>query len=225
MLPFSTKVFISQLILFISICSSTQAQTKKVKKAVAIAVVDSPKISFKTKKFIQDTLVKSYYRKCLKDIKLYSDAVKVVVERVEGTVNIDYVGYKNEPTFAPTHQIPAIKNFIEGDLNNDNFNDLIVSVYYNQGSRPRLHIYCYITTNKKLKLHKMYTIHELGLCENGTDTSGRFFPGRIENGMLVGTVECLQDGDPGCCPSLEMDTYFKFDNGLKFVRQFKRKKS
>lgn len=69
----------------------------------------------------------------------------------------------------------------------------------------------------------MYTIHELGICGNGADTSGRFFPERIENWELIGRTECLQSGDPGCCPSLEMISYFKFEKGLKFVRQERKK--
>jgi hypothetical protein len=90
---------------------------------------------------------------------------------------------------------------------------------------PRLDIYCYITKNKKLQFFEKHSIHSLGICGNITDTTGRFFPAKIENGELVGETQCLQAGDPGCCPSLELITYFKFEDGFKFVRQEPKKKT
>lgn len=198
------------------------AQTKKTKKLKTIHATDSPFVSLKTKQYIKDTLFKAYLQKCKKEKSLYADAYKIVVEKVSGSLQIRYMNYNNEPAYAPDYQIPSANDFIEGDLNNDNYNDLVVSVYHSQNGRPRLDIYCYITNNKKLALFKMYTGRGLGICEDRADSSGRFFPSKIEKGLFIGVTDCYKSGDPGCCPSLQMVSYFKFENGLKFVRQEKK---
>jgi hypothetical protein len=176
-----------------------------------------------TKKAIRDTLFLQYYKKYKNELNEYG-AHHLVIDSSEGSIKLRYFDANNEPSYAPETIIPAYKDFIEGDLNNDSYNDLIVSVYYNQGSRPRLDIYCYITKNKKLQYFEKHTIHSLGICGKITDTVGRFFPAKIENGKLVGETQCLQSGDPGCCPSLELTTYFKFEDGFKFVRQEPKRK-
>ena len=219
-MKFLTSTLRLTLLLLITIsCINLLAQSKKNTKVKTINAIDSPFVSLKTKQYIKDTLFKAYLRKCKKEMCLYSDAHKIVVEKVDGNLQISYKNYNNAPAFAPDYQIPSTKNFIEGDLNNDNFNDLIVSVYHSQNGRPRLDIYCYITNNKKLAFYKMYTGRALGICEDGADSSGRFFPSKIEKGLFIGGTDCYKSGDPGCCPSLQMFSYFKFENGLKFVRQ------
>lgn len=40
---------------------------------------------------------------------------------------------------------------------------------------------------------------------------------------IVGRTDCLQAGDPDCCPSLEMITYYKFQNKLVLQRQERKK--
>lgn len=222
---FLTKITIA-FVFIICFANKLSAQNKYSNKQQSenkintnVQVVDK-----QTKKAIRDTLFLQYFKKYKNELMDYG-AHHLVVDSSNGSIKLRYFDANNEPSFAPETIIPAYKDFIEGDLNNDSCNDLIVSVYYNQGSRPRLDIYCYITKNKKLQYFEKHTIHSLGICGTISDTTGRFFPAKIENGKLVGETQCLKAGDPGCCPSLELITYFKFEDGFKFVRQEPKKKT
>lgn len=208
------------------ICFSNQlfAQKKHITKP-KLSIKNSANmqvVSAATKKLIVDTLFETYYKRYIKDSKEYGSDVKVTVTKKNGSRTLNFVN-TNKEGFGPETIIP--NSIIEGDLNNDSCNDLIVNVYYNQGSRPRLDIYCYITKNKKLQFFEKHSIHSLGICGKINDTTGRFFPEKIEKGQLVGETQCLQAGDPGCCPSLEFITYFKFEDGFKFVRQEPKKRT
>ena len=199
-------------------------KTKLIIKNNTNAHANVQTVSEQTKRFIRASLFKDYYQKYKVELSYY-EAYKVVVDSSNGFIQLRYVNVNNEPSFAPLTEIPSQKDFIQGDLNKDSCNDLIVSVYHAQNGRPRLDIYCYITQNKQLQLYKMYTGRELGICENISDTSGRFFPAKIVNGEFIGGTDCYKQNDPGCCPSLEMVTYFKFEDGLKFVRQEPKNKT
>ena len=201
-----------------------RTKTKLIIKNNANAHSNLQTVSEQTKRVIRASLFKDYYQKYKAELSYY-EAYKVVVDSSNGFIQLRYVNANNEPSFAPLTEIPAYKDFIQGDLNKDSCNDLIVSVYHSQNGRPRLDIYCYITKNKQLQFYKMYTGRELGICENVSDTSGRFFPSKIVNGEFIGGTDCYKSGDPGCCPSLEMVTYFKFEDGLKFLRQEPKNKT
>ena len=193
-------------------------------KTNTIASFDVQIVSEQTKKLIRDSLFKIYYKKYKNELLQYG-ADHIVVDSSNGVIDLSYVNANNEPSFAPLTEIPETKNFIEGDLNKDGCNDLVISVYHSQNGRPRLDIYCYITQNKQLQFYKMYTGRQLGICKNVSDTSGRFFPAKIVNGEFIGGTDCYKKNDPGCCPSLEMITYFKFEDGFKFVRQEPKNKT
>lgn len=206
-------------ILPILICNSLFAQLKQTKKTNIFSLnCDSSKVSNRSKNYIIDSLYNHYYMKYQREAKLYGKGTKVSSVR---NVNLSVLSFKDLKgnLFGPETIVP--NKIIEGDLNNDCCSDLIVSVYYNQGSRPRLDIYCYITKNKKLEFFEKHSIHSLGICNDVSDTSGRFFPEKIENGMLIGKTSCYKKGDPGCCPSDCKITYFKFENGFKFEKQEK----
>ncbi|MCX6210667.1 MAG: hypothetical protein NTZ59_14485 [Bacteroidetes bacterium] len=115
-------------------------------------------VSEQIKKAIVDTLFKTYYKRYIKDSKELGSDVKVTVTKNNGSRTLKFVT-TNQEGIGPETIIP--NGFIEGDLNKDSCNDLIVNVYYNQGSRPRLDIYCYITKNKKLQFFEKHSIHSL----------------------------------------------------------------
>lgn len=220
---------LSRLLMLLSLIVATSShslcQNTNTTNPTKTIVSNQPKpVTASTKKGIRNLLFKQYYKMCLKEVVTYGGGgLRLKVDSSEGVINLYYVDGDNQG-WGPGYQIHSIKDFIEGDLNNDGYNDLVVCVPYNQGTRPRLNIHCYITVNKQLKFFKMYTANELGICNNVvTDTSGRFFPSKIENGFLMGQTDCLQSGDPGCCPSLEMISYFKFNKGLQFAKQERKK--
>lgn len=217
---------LSRLIMVLSIVMITynhswSQNANTTNSAKTIVNNQTKSLSTTTKKLIRQSLFKQYYKRSLKEVTTSGGGgagFKLNVDSSEGFIDINSMGW------GPSYQIPTITDFLEGDLNNDGLNDLVVCIPWNQGSRPRLDIHCYITVNKQLKFFKMYTANQLGVCNNVvTDTSGRFFPEKIENGFLVGHTDCLQSGDPGCCPSLEMISYFRFNKGLQFAKQERKK--
>ncbi|MFY7964483.1 MAG: hypothetical protein ACOVO1_06275 [Chitinophagaceae bacterium] len=213
--------FILTLLVAISTAAFTQKNGKS--KTTFTTANKIKTVSASAKKAIVDSLFKVYYKdykQSLKSEYLSNKKLRVDVKWQRGARVLNILDAKNE-TYAPTTIVP--NSIIEGDLNNDSLNDILVIIYYNQGSRPRLDMYLYVTENKMLQYHSQYTQHSLGFCTEANDTSGRFFPDKIENSLLIGHTDCLQQGDPGCCPSLEMITYYKFGNGLKLLRQERKK--
>jgi len=218
------KYFFRLLLLAITTTAFTYSfcQSKTAVDTVKTIVPKQAKpLSNDIKKTIRHALFKKYYNKSLKEVTTYGGGgMKLKVDSSEGFIDMYYAEGNKFGKWGPNYQITSFDDFIEGDLNNDGYNDLVVCIPWTQGSRPRLDIHCYITINKRLTLYKVYTANNLGICNNNkTDTSGRFFPSKIENGFLIGKTDCLQRGDPGCCPSLEMLTYFKFNKGLQFAKQ------
>lgn len=221
----SLSRLIMVLPMLVIICSHSWCQHANTTKPVkTIVSYQTKSVTTTTKKLIKNSLFKAYYKKSLKEVATYGGGgMKLKVDSSEGFIDIYFVDGDNQG-WGPGYQIHSINDFLEGDLNNDGYNDLVVCIPWHQGSRPRLDIHCYVTVNKQLKFFKMYTANELGVCNNVvTDTSGRFFPEKIENGFLVGHTDCLQSGDPGCCPSLEMISYFRFNKGLQFAKQERKK--
>lgn len=218
---FRIIILLSMVVITFSQSQCQNTSTLKPKKI--LVTTPSQPVSAAVKQLIKDTLFKAYYKKYKREMGEYG-GYKIKVDSSGGFIRINYMGANDEPSFGPMTDIPSVNDFLEGDLNNDGYNDLVVCIPYNHGSRPRLDIYCYVTVNKKLKFYKLYSANQLGICNNiKTDTSGRFFPSKIEKGYLIGQTDCLQSGDPGSCPSLEMISYFKFNKGLQFAKQERKK--
>jgi hypothetical protein len=122
-------------VFFISFSNQLLAQKKHLNKTKLIVKknADVQVVSEQVKKAIVDTLFKAYYKRYIKDSKELGSDVKVSVTKNNGSRTLKFVT-TNEVGIGPDTIIP--NSIIEGDLNKDSCNDLIVNVYYNQGSRP-----------------------------------------------------------------------------------------
>lgn len=111
-----------------------------------------------------------------------------------GRTSVDFSKIKSEHVF--------------GDLKNDGNEDAIIqaSAYYG-GNSEHLVLYVFSKTERdewKLICEVNASDEQLKGCDKG-----KFFPEKIENGLLVGESLCFKDSDARCCPSL------KFRNSVR----------
>lgn len=209
------KYFLSLWVIIIASCNMLENNKKN---DALLPIKATPTISLQTKQFLRDTIFKSYNKKYKQEMQFYYDAYRLGIDSSDGSIKLAYFDSNNFHATAPETIIPACKNFIEGDLNNDGLNDLIISVFYNYEYLPKLRNYLYITQNNQLTFHKTFTIDELAFCNNAKKNNRRFYPKKIANGRLIGQTECVQNGEAGCCPSVKYVTHFTFNKWFKFEK-------
>lgn len=151
-------------------------------------------------------------------------------------INLTYYNIPNEDDesarFLIGITIPLIKNqelygavpILEGDLNKDRKNDLVISVHTEGGGDGAnvwwQDIFIFIYKNKKYKLIDIKSDPEVCGCRSG----GYFRARKIENNFIVGESSCYAEEDPRCCPSLYYETKVGFiNNMLKYVSKKKKK--
>jgi hypothetical protein len=116
------------LIFIISFSSQLFAQKKHRTKSQTITKNNAnvQVVSEQIKKTIRDTLFKRYYADYKNKMKEYDDADHLVIDSTYGSIKLRFFNANNEPSYAPETIIPSYKDFIEGGLNKDSCNDLIV---------------------------------------------------------------------------------------------------
>ena len=84
-------------------------------------------------------------------------------------------------------------------------------------------IFIFLGSGDSLKLFKVYNTEELTANSKiQSDTyPAQFIPEKIEGNQLIGESTCWAESDAHCCPSVFLKTYFKFDNGLVFLKSEK----
>jgi len=116
--------------------------------------------------------------------------------------------------------IPLVKDqelygaipILEGDLNKDMKNDLVISVHTEYGNSASQDIFIFINENEKYRLASVTSNQNVSGC------MGYFWARKIENNLIVGNSSCFTGDDAICCPSLHYKTKVAFDNnGLKYV--------
>lgn len=106
---------------------------------------------------------------------------------------------------------------LEGDLNKDMKNDLVISVHTEFGNSASQDIFTFINENEKYRLAAVTSNMDVSGC------AGYFWAREIENNFITGNSSCYSADDALCCPSLHYKTKVAFDNNeLKYVSK-KRK--
>ena len=104
------------------------------------------------------------------------------------------------------------KPILEGDLNNDLKNDLVITVHTEFGNSAAQEIFVFINEQENYRLAIVTGYQDLSGC------NGYFWARRIENNLIIGNSSCFAPEDAMCCPSLHYQTKVAFDsNELKFV--------
>lgn len=106
---------------------------------------------------------------------------------------------------------------LEGDLNKDLKNDLVISVHTEFGNSASQDIFTFINEKDKYRLAAATSNRDVSGC------MGSFWARKIENNFITGNSSCYSGDDALCCPSLHYKTKVAFDNNkLKYVSK-KRK--
>jgi hypothetical protein len=101
---------------------------------------------------------------------------------------------------------------LEGDLNKDLKNDLVISVHTEFGNSASQDIFIFINENEKYRLATVKGHQHVSGC------TGYFWARKIENNLIVGNSSCYSGDDAMCCPSIHYETKVAFDNNeLKYV--------
>jgi len=116
--------------------------------------------------------------------------------------------------------IPLIKDqelfgaipILEGDLNKDLKNDLVISVHTESGNSASQDIFLFINEKETYRLATVTSHQDVSGC------IGYFWARKIENNLIVGYSSCYSGDDAKCCPSLHYKTKVAFENNeLKYV--------
>ncbi|MBU3675740.1 MAG: hypothetical protein FGM54_00950 [Chitinophagaceae bacterium] len=158
----------------------------------------------------------------------YGKGARLEENRNDSTIEMTYYSIPDNKDDYDGHLIaiwiPLKKNMnlfaanpiLEGDLNGDQIDDLILSVHTEGGGGGGniwwQDLFVYIKENNGYKLMSVSSDKEISGC------NGDFRAKEIKNNRLIGNSSCYTDDDPRCCPSLEYKTIIKFENNkLEYV--------
>ena len=101
---------------------------------------------------------------------------------------------------------------LNGDINNDQIEDLVMSVHTEGGGSGgniwSQDIFVFIYKNEKYKLVNVTS--DADIC--GCNYYGNFRARKIENNFLIGRSSCYTENDARCCPSLHYDVKVSLSN-------------
>jgi hypothetical protein len=118
------------------------------------------------------------------------------------------------------NHIPFAKNFIIGDLNEDNTPDYVIPVYSNGGgSHEWVEIFIYTSNGNSLMGNGPFHSDDIAICTIQNSHGGRFWPNEIKNGVIYGFTNCYKDGDAHCCPSIELKSSYKLVDGKLVIQK------
>lgn len=223
------KLYLSLLvILSLTICGGCKQKTGYVNQAA----VDKSE-NDKHKMFLDDAVldtIKQYFLKrydstCSSGAS-ESEVGKLKVTNSDSTLDFGYYIHDTVKVFpSRTTTIPRLKkNCLMGDLNNDNLEDLVVSVKdYSGGNAVTTYLFVFTNSNGKYHLTDVKTEHDLCGCRSDNSTGfGSFIPHKIEGGNLVGESYCYLEEDASCCPSLHYRAKVSLQNGKLVVSQIEK---
>ena len=158
--------------------------------------------------------IKGYYK------NQFPKNVKTVEVQTETTIEITYYNKpktKDDTDYLlmaliipKTDSLNDEKRLLIGDLNDDDIDDLLISVYTEGGGVGALSqrwndYFIFLKEKRNYILTTIVSDKELVDCENG----GRFMPINIKNGYINGVSYCYKIDDPSCCPSLTFSAKLK----------------
>lgn len=112
--------------------------------------------------------------------------------------------------YIPFEKEPKGTNILEGDINNDGIDDLVIKIYTSGGGQGGnvewWDYFAFINQNGNYILADVAPQGKLSGCTGG------FWAESIENNYILGNSNCYAEGDARCCPSLHYETRVIFEN-------------
>lgn len=105
---------------------------------------------------------------------------------------------------------------LEGDLNNDRKNDLVITVHTEFGNSASQDLFVFLNENETYRLATVADHREISGCR------GTFWARKIKRNLIVGKSSCYSAEDANCCPSLHYKTKVAFENNTLKVLSKKR---
>lgn len=105
---------------------------------------------------------------------------------------------------------------LEGDLNNDRKNDLVITVHTEFGNSASQDLFVFLNENETYRLATVADHREISGCK------GTFWARKIKRNLIVGKSSCYSAEDANCCPSLHYKTKVAFENNTLKVLSKKR---
>lgn len=105
---------------------------------------------------------------------------------------------------------------LEGDLNNDRKDDLVVTVHTEFGNSAAQDLFVFLNENETYRLATVADHREISGCR------GIFWARKIKDNVIEGKSSCYAADDAVCCPSLHYRTKVAFENNTLKVLSKKR---
>lgn len=105
---------------------------------------------------------------------------------------------------------------LEGDLNRDRKNDLVVTVHTEFGNSASQDLFVFLNENETYRLATVADHREISGCK------GTFWARKIKRNLIIGKSSCYSADDANCCPSLHYKTKVAFENNTLKVLSKKR---
>lgn len=207
---------------------STQTQTDSVQDTLEFEENEPEPVKELFEKLDDDVVavIKNYYEKDYsKDTRLETEirdnTLKMTYWSIPNEENYHYDGYIISAYIPLTKKVNRFGDTVivalDGDLNNDQRDDLIVTVYTEQGNSGGMDLFLFINDGEKYNL----------INEGSTSQLGSFFGGgssiesliKIENQLLVVNSYAYGAKDARCCPSIKYIEKYALENKQLVLKQ------
>jgi len=154
------------------------------------------------------TEITTYYQESYgNDLRLVESEDDSTKEMIYYNIPKDKDGYEFPQISISIPKRTGASSIFTGDLNQDNSNDLIVSVYTEGGGGGGnvswSDLFVFIKNEKGYQLKTISTNWEVAGC------NGMIGIEEIKDNKIIGTSLCYAEDDGRCCPSLKYSTALK----------------
>lgn len=196
-------------------------------KKTEVVKITNTNVSLLFDKTVINTVKEYYMKEYIKEIK--KNEMVFEEEATDSSYVLNYIPIEEgerEIMGMRCIIIPKITSFdksaVFGDLNNDNLEDLVLTVKSEgPGTLNSSNFFVFLNQNNKLDLKGVTSDYEILTSTNAKEFENRgkgyFAIKEINNGFLIGITSLYKDdSEPNCCPSLNFVTKTKL-SGKKLI--------